>query len=56
VLMVGDDVWGDIRGAQQAGLKACLVRTGKFREDAFKTSGVEPDHLVASVVELDRVL
>jgi HAD superfamily hydrolase (TIGR01458 family) len=30
-LMVGDDVYGDIEGALNAGLRACLVRTGKYR-------------------------
>lgn len=52
VLMVGDDIWGDIAGAQAAGLKACLVRTGKFREDALALSGIKPDQLVESVAEL----
>ena len=31
-LMVGDDLDGDIIGAHEAGLRSCLVRTGKFRE------------------------
>lgn len=31
-LMVGDDVTGDIQGALLAGLQACLVKTGKFKE------------------------
>ncbi|MBU3055310.1 TIGR01458 family HAD-type hydrolase [Pseudomonas indica] len=31
-LMIGDDVEGDVLGAQKAGLQACLVRTGKYRE------------------------
>lgn len=31
VLMVGDDVVGDVQGAQRAGLRGALVRTGKFR-------------------------
>ncbi len=31
VLMIGDDIRTDICGAQAAGLKAALVRTGKFR-------------------------
>jgi phospholysine phosphohistidine inorganic pyrophosphate phosphatase len=31
VLMVGDDIEADIGGAQAAGLKGALVRTGKFR-------------------------
>jgi ribonucleotide monophosphatase NagD (HAD superfamily) len=30
VLMIGDDVEADINGAMQAGLQACLVRTGKY--------------------------
>ncbi|MEZ5570389.1 MAG: TIGR01458 family HAD-type hydrolase [Halioglobus sp.] len=30
-LMVGDDVFGDVEGALQAGLHACLVRTGKYQ-------------------------
>jgi HAD superfamily hydrolase (TIGR01458 family) len=32
-LMVGDDVFGDVEGALNAGLRACLVRTGKYRPD-----------------------
>lgn len=31
-LMIGDDVIGDVKGAIDAGLKACLVKTGKFKE------------------------
>lgn len=31
--MIGDDILGDIDGAQQAGLNGVLVRTGKFRPD-----------------------
>ena len=31
VLMVGDDVFSDINGALKAGMKAALVRTGKYR-------------------------
>lgn len=30
-LMVGDDVFGDVEGALNAGLQAALVRTGKYR-------------------------
>jgi HAD superfamily hydrolase (TIGR01458 family) len=30
-LMVGDDVFGDVEGSLNAGLSACLVRTGKYR-------------------------
>jgi len=52
VLMVGDDIWGDIQGAQDAGLKACLVKSGKFRAEVFERSGVKPDLIVECVAEL----
>ena len=52
VLMVGDDVWGDIKGAQDAGLKACLVRTGKYREGVVAASGVSPDYVVDGVADI----
>ena len=31
VMMIGDDVVGDVEGAINAGLRGCLVRTGKYR-------------------------
>jgi len=30
VLMVGDDAFADVEGALAAGLRACLVQTGKY--------------------------
>jgi phospholysine phosphohistidine inorganic pyrophosphate phosphatase len=51
-VMVGDDVWNDVEGAQRAGLAGWLVQTGKFRDDALAESGVSPDRIVASVVEV----
>ncbi len=49
-LMIGDDLEADVLGARQAGLQACLVRTGKFQPgDATRL----PDgaHLADSVVD-----
>ena len=51
IIMVGDDIRGDIEGAQQAGLKAVLVRTGKFREVDLEL-GVKPGAVLDSVVVL----
>ena len=49
-LMVGDDVYGDVEGALNSGLQACLVRTGKYRPgDETKISG--DFHTVDSVTE-----
>ena len=50
-LTVGDDIRGDIEGAQKAGLKAVLVRTGKFRSGDLD-SQVKPDGLLDSVADL----
>jgi ribonucleotide monophosphatase NagD (HAD superfamily) len=41
-----------VQGAQRAGLAGWLVRTGKFREETLRGSGVRPDRLLASVAEL----
>jgi phospholysine phosphohistidine inorganic pyrophosphate phosphatase len=55
VVMVGDDLWGDVEGAQRAGLAAWMVRTGKFREDVLASSGIVPDQIIDSVAELPRL-
>jgi HAD superfamily hydrolase (TIGR01458 family) len=52
VVMVGDDVWGDVEGAQKAGLSAWMVRTGKYRDDVVAASGITPDRIIGSVAEL----
>ena len=52
VAMIGDDVWSDVRGAQEAGYSGWLVRTGKFREDVLRESGVVPDRILDSVADL----
>lgn len=51
VVMVGDDIRGDIEGAQQAGLKAWLVKTGKYRETDLM-SGTVPDEVIPSVYDV----
>ena len=50
--MVGDDLWSDVQGAQQAGLQGWLVRTGKFREAALRESGITPDRILDSVAAI----
>jgi HAD superfamily hydrolase (TIGR01458 family) len=51
VLMVGDDIRADVEGALGAGLKAALVKTGKFRE-ADLGGDVRPDLVLDSVADL----
>jgi ribonucleotide monophosphatase NagD (HAD superfamily) len=55
-VMVGDDVEADIGGAKAAGLRAVLVRTGKFREETLARADPQPDGVVASIVEVPAFL
>ena len=52
VIMIGDDIYNDIAGAQAAGLRAVLVKSGKYRESAVARSGVTPDLVIESIAEL----
>ncbi|GLC64789.1 hypothetical protein PLESTF_000207700 [Pleodorina starrii] len=50
VVMIGDDVRGDVGGAQAAGLRGVLVRTGKFRQHDLSV-GITPDAVLPSVAD-----
>ena len=56
VAMVGDDVETDIGGALDGGLAAVLVRTGMYRHDFVRESGIEPTATIDSVAELPELL
>ncbi len=56
VAMVGDDVANDVGGAQRAGARGILVRTGKFRQDELDRSGVTPDLIIDSLADLPHHL
>ncbi len=54
-LMVGDDIHGDVAGALNSGMQACLVQTGKYRpgdenaiDGAFQTAS-DLHHLARSI-------
>ena len=51
IVMIGDDIRGDIQASQQAGLKAILVRTGKFTEQDLNL-GIKPEALLDSIAQL----
>jgi len=53
VVMIGDDIRGDVGGAQAAGLSGVLVRTGKFRPKDLEGQ-VRPDAVLASVADLPQ--
>jgi HAD superfamily hydrolase (TIGR01458 family) len=54
--IVGDDVETDVGGAMQAGLAGVLVRTGKYREEFVRDSGIEPSATVDSIAEVPALL
>ncbi len=56
VAMVGDDLHNDVLGAQHAGLRGVLVRTGKFREPLLAASDEQPDIVIDSFADLPRLL
>lgn len=58
VLMLGDDMHSDIAGAQQAGLMAWAVETGKFSSPDAARAGITPDRIIpgldALLADLDE--
>jgi len=50
-VMIGDDIVSDVGGAQHAGLRGLLVRTGKFRPQVLQGE-IVPDAVLDSVRDL----
>ncbi|MFZ1682983.1 MAG: TIGR01458 family HAD-type hydrolase [Candidatus Zixiibacteriota bacterium] len=55
-VMIGDDLISDVGGAQNAGVKGVLVRTGKFREELVARSAIQPDLIIDSIADLPKYL
>jgi len=55
-VMIGDDISTDVGGAQDAGLRGILVRTGKYREEMVKRSAILPDLTIDSIAEIKKVV
>ena len=53
--VVGDDLESDVGGAQRAGMRGVLVRTGKHRPDDLRLSPIQPDAVLASIAELSKL-
>jgi ribonucleotide monophosphatase NagD (HAD superfamily) len=53
--MIGDDVITDICGAQAAGIKGILVKTGKYREDSLRTTPKTPDLVIDSIAHIREI-
>ena len=55
-MMIGDDIINDVEGAQLAGVKGVLVKTGKYRKDLVEKSNIEPDLIISSIDEIIKYL
>ena len=55
VVMVGDQVATDIKGARNFGIKSALLRTGEFRERELD-GGIEPDFVFDSIRDVLTIL
>ena len=49
--MIGDDIYGDVDGAQSAGLKGILVKTGKYLPGDL-AQGIQPYAILDSINDL----
>ncbi|MBB3697918.1 TIGR01458 family HAD-type hydrolase [Flammeovirga yaeyamensis] len=56
LLMIGDDIVGDIQGAKSANLTAIQVKTGKYRKELTDNSPVQPDYLIENFNDLVGLL
>uniref|UniRef100_A0A1E1X698 Phospholysine phosphohistidine inorganic pyrophosphate phosphatase n=1 Tax=Amblyomma aureolatum TaxID=187763 RepID=A0A1E1X698_9ACAR len=57
VVMVGDDIVGDVGGAQSVGMRGVLVRTGKYRSSDENHPSVKPDGIVRNLKEaVERIV
>ncbi len=54
--VIGDDLESDVAGAQAAGLRGILVRTGKYRPEELERSPIRPDAVLGSIAELSGLL
>jgi HAD superfamily hydrolase (TIGR01458 family) len=51
-VLIGDDIYSDIEGAQKAGMKAYLVKTGKFDVKLVRKSDIKPDRVIKSIADI----
>jgi len=55
-VMIGDDILSDVGGAQRAGLRGVLTRTGKYRPEHAARAPVTPDLIVDSIADVPALL
>ena len=56
VLMIGDDLYNDIYGAQRLNIKGILVKTGKYSPENIQDYTTTPDGIIDSIGEIAKIL
>nr|XP_027198180.1 phospholysine phosphohistidine inorganic pyrophosphate phosphatase-like [Dermatophagoides pteronyssinus] len=57
IIMIGDDIIGDVQGAQNSGIRGILVRTGKYLPLNENHPFVRPDGIVDNLADaVDQIL
>ena len=56
IVMIGDDIEGDVGGAVNAGMKSDLVKTGKFKQEFLQSSVVKPNYIIDSIADLPSII
>ena len=56
VIMIGDDIINDIKGAQDVGMHTALVKTGKYREEIVLNSGIKPSLIIDSIADIYNLM
>jgi len=56
IIMIGDDIITDVKGAQDAGMLGVITCTGKFKPDETVTCKVLPDAILSSISDLPNLL
>jgi ribonucleotide monophosphatase NagD (HAD superfamily) len=56
VAMIGDDIITDVAGARKAGMKAVLVRTGKYSKSALDSAAIKPTAVIDSIAKIAEIL
>ena len=56
LVVVGDDLGADVKGAEAAGARGVLVKTGKFEPSDLKAASETSTMVAASLAELPQML
>ena len=56
VVMIGDNIESDIKGAKDFGIKTIQVKTGKYQETDSDNKFTQPDERIESIVDVVNLL